>query len=369
MFQADLVAAFGAVAVSLCWSLAVVLFRAGLPGSVSRRLSLLLTVEGVTLASSGVLDFFLAPEYRVGSGYVLWTQVSYVIHLLGDGGMLALYPLFLARVLDTPLVRPFANPNGRRAIVGTAAGLVLLTYTTPLTVGVVTLYVVMASLFAFALAASFHAWHRAPAGVERARAGTLALAFGLRDLCWGFSYAAGIRLVLAGAGNDPSAWPDVFYVVYTLGTFLAVPGIAYGILRTQLFDIDLRVRWTIKQSTLAAAFVATLYLVTEAAERLLSSGLGTVAGLLAAAALVFFLAPLQRFADRVAQTAMPNTRDTPAYIAFRKLQVYEAALVDASRDGGITDKERTLLNRLRTSLEISEADAVALERDFTNRSS
>jgi hypothetical protein len=29
--------------------------------------------------------------------------------------------------------------------------------------------------------------------------------------------------------------------------------IAYGILRMQLFDVDLRIRWTIKQSALAAA--------------------------------------------------------------------------------------------------------------------
>lgn len=38
--------------------------------------------------------------------------------------------------------------------------------------------------------------------------------------------------------------------LYVFGTFLAVPLIAYGILRTQLFDIDLRIRWTIKKSTL-----------------------------------------------------------------------------------------------------------------------
>jgi hypothetical protein len=200
--------------------------------------------------------------------------------------------------------------------------------------------------------------------MEKTRAGTLALAFGLRDVLWGLSYAFGIRLVLSGAAADPSAWPDAFYVVYTAGTFLAVPGIAHGILRTQLFDIDLRVKWTIKQSTLAGAFVAALYLITEGAERVLSSELGTVGGLLVAALLIFFLAPLQRFADRVAQAAMPRTRDTPEYVAFRKLQVYEAALVDASRDGGITEKERLLLDRLRESLEISPADATALERDL-----
>ncbi len=41
-----------------------------------------------------------------------------------------------------------------------------------------------------------------------------------------------------------------------------------------------------------------------------------------AAIVVFFLAPLQCFAERVASVAMPNTQNTPEYAAFRKLQVY-----------------------------------------------
>ena len=76
-------------------------------------------------------------------------------------------------------------------------------------------------------------------------------------------------------------------LVYALGTLLAVPLIAYGILRTQLFDIDLRIRWTIKQSTVAAVFVTVFYLVSEGADRLLESEFGTIAGLFASAVVVF----------------------------------------------------------------------------------
>ena len=107
-------------------------------------------------------------------------------------------------------------------------------------------------------------------------------------------------------------------------------------MRTHLFDIDLRIRWTIKQSTLAAAIVAIIYGLSEGASRVLSSELGNVAGLLAAALVVFFLAPLQRLAERVASAAMPNTRNSPEYAAFRKLQVYEAAVVEAQQGGGIS---------------------------------
>ena len=166
---------------------------------------------------------------------------------------------------------------------------------------------------------------------------------------------------MAEVSSDPM---DLIMLYYALGTLLAVPLIAYGILRAHLFDIDLRIRWTIKQSTLAAAVVAIIYALSEGASRLLSSELGSVAGLLAAALVVFFLAPLQRFADRVASAAMPNTQNTPEYAAHRKLQVYESAVAEALQGGGISEKERALLNRLRDTLGIAKADADALERDL-----
>jgi hypothetical protein len=45
------------------------------------------------------------------------------------------------------------------------------------------------------------------------------------------------------------------------------------------------------------------------------------------------------------------------YEAFRKMQVYESALAEAQHEGGISDRERALLVRLRDSLGISETDA------------
>ena len=88
----------------------------------------------------------------------------------------------------------------------------------------------------------------------------------------------------------------------------------------------------------------------------------------AAAVVIFFLAPLQRFAERVASSAMPNTENTPEYATFRKMQVYETAVDEARHGGGISAKERVLLNRLRESLGISEHDAAAIERELETRS-
>ena len=77
--------------------------------------------------------------------------------------------------------------------------------------------------------------------------------------------------------------------------------------------------------------------------------------------MVFLLAPRQRFAERVATVAMPNTENTPEYAAFRKMQVYESAVSEALQEGGISQKERALLIHLRDSLGISETDAEAIE--------
>ncbi len=99
----------------------------------------------------------------------------------------------------------------------------------------------------------------------------------------------------------------------------------------------------------------------------MSAELGNWAGLLAAAVIVFFLTPLQRFAENVATAAMPNTRNTPEYTMFRKMQVYEEAVSEAHYEGGISDKERALLTRLRDSLGISESDAMAIEADIVVR--
>lgn len=168
--------------------------------------------------------------------------------------------------------------------------------TTPMKFGASLLYLVLGLVFWFALAASIHAWYRAD-GPARTRARSFAIAFGVRDVCWGFVYINVIWQVWTGTMAEvPDDSTDPTYLIYALGTLFAVPLIAYGILRTHLFDIDLRIRWTIKQSTLATAIVTIVYLISEGADRFLSSELGNIAGLLAAAVVVFFLAPLQRFA-------------------------------------------------------------------------
>lgn len=367
MFQASPVGFLALIAVAMCWSLAVVLYRVGAPDSVARKLALLLVVEGVTLVTSGYIDLMLTPAIHGHRFYPAWFHGQFAVHTLGDCSMLALYPPFLAAALKTRLTQPLADGRFRLGITGASILLYVAVMSTPMKFGASVLYVALALLFWFALVAAIQAYLLA-SGDARTRAGSFAVAFGLRDICWGVVYGNVVWQIWAGTMAEvPADSSDPTYLIYALGTLLAVPLIAYGILRTHLFDIDLRIRWTIRQSTLAAVVVSLVYVLSEGANRLLSSELGNLAGLLAAAVVVFFLAPLQRFAERVASTAMPNTQNTPEYAAFRKLQVYEAAVADALQDDGISHKERALLNRLRDTLGISPADAETIERDLLVR--
>ena len=364
MFQFNFVSLLAGFATLMCWSLAVILLRAGTGSMAARRLSLLLAIEGLTLISSGYIDLVLAAELKASAWYPAWFEWEFVVHTIGDCAMLALYPPFLAVALKTPLVRPLAGARVQWGLGIIALVLAMLTLNTPMKLGATLLYVSMSTVFTFALIASIHAWRQA-AAAARTRARSFALAFGVRDLLWGYVYANVAWQIWGNTmGYVPDNINDPVYLIYLMGTLLAVPLIAYGILRMQLFDIDLRIRWTIKQSTLAGAIVAILFLVTEAADRFLTAELGSLAGLVAAAIVVFFLAPLQRLAERVAAAAMPNTRNTPEYVAFRKMQVYESAVSEALEQGGISAKERNLLGHLRQSLGVSEADAEAIEREL-----
>jgi hypothetical protein len=360
----------GVSAVALCWSLAVVLFRVGPAGGVARRLAVLLGVEGVTLISAGFPEFVLGLSedfFFEQPGLVIPLDLA---HFLGDAGMVALYPPFLAAALGTALTRPFGKTAVRIpiAVVAVAMAIAATVANAVWNSSAVAsiLYVMVTLMFLFALAASLNAWNTATPGVARTRAGLFAAAFGIRDVCWCFAYAASFWTLLADMGYEFAIfwW---YKAIYALGTLLAVPLIAYGILRAHLFDIDLRIRWTIKQSTLAALVVAIIFLISEGASTFLSAELGPVAGLFAAAVVMFFLTPLQHFAERVAAAAMPKTENTPEYVAFRKMQVYEAALIDAAAEGGISSKERALLAHLRESLGIRAADAEAIERELETR--
>jgi hypothetical protein len=367
MFQAHPFGILALAAVAMSWALAAVLFRVSTPNSVARKLALLLLIEGMTLGSSDAPWFVLAFRVEFLEARPLLATARNIVHVIGDCAMLALYPAFLAVALRTGMTRVFLQRRTRAGLVVAAGLFGFLIFVESLQrVGVTLLFLGLVTTFGFAFVASIQAW-RAATGAARSRALAFALAFGFRDLCWGYNYAFALWEMWTDRIPLANGQVDLGYYLYVIGTLVAVPLIAYGILRTQLFDLDLRIRWTIKQSTIAGIFVALMFFISEGVSTFLSAELGSFAGLLAAAVVVFFLAPLQRFADRVASAAMPNTQHTPEYVAFRKMQVYEDALAEALHEDGISDRERALLVRLRDSLGIAQADAEAIERELQQR--
>ncbi|MFT5770218.1 MAG: hypothetical protein ACI9H8_002204 [Lysobacterales bacterium] len=377
MSQVALVGILGLVAIAACWALAVLLYRVGSTGSVSRNLALLLLIEGITLLSAEFPELTLS---LIGLDIDFWDSfwgqhpalifTASFVHYGGDAAMIALYPPFLAATLKTKLTRPFARKRIRLVVTGTSVALFLGAMASyaiwDSELGAMILYIAVMALFVFGLVASLQAWHAAKPGIERERARIFAIAFGIRDIGWGISYAVSSWIVWTGSSWWVSNLLLSTKIPYALGSLLAVPLIAYGILRTQLFDIDLKIRWSIKQTVLGVAVAIIMFLVSEVAERLLTGEVGNFQSFLIAAVVVIFLTPLQRFADRFASAAMPNTKDTPEYAMRRKKEVYQSAFSEAQYEGGVSDKERALLVVLRDSLGISVSDADTIEADLQN---
>lgn len=279
------------------------------------------------------------------------------------------YLAFLGAGLDTPLVRPLRRQGAFVAyglgavLVATALAfpsLVFGGYTSQRPFGDGPLASTSDALNllagAFSLVASIHARSRTLVGsAARRRANAYLAAF------------AGIDAVnvLVGASDlllaDYPEWLDVAYILVILGCMLLL---ARGILREQLFDIDLKLKAGLRRSFLGAAFLAVFFVVAQLVQAFSSALFGLVGGAVAAGLLLFALRPLERVAATLADAAMPRVEPTPSYVAFKKLEVYQAALEGALQgDRQLTERERGTLDRLRHTLGIHPDDAAAMERD------
>ncbi len=324
-----------------------------------------------------ILTSVAGPPLWVGSEQILGVLMK--VHVVNDWLLIAAYLPALAVAIDSPLLRPFRRAPGvlipvvigvAGAVLATARpDLFLLGFThdapsrfgTPHAAVIGGLWTVAWSLltlsYTYGFIATIVAWRRAETPLARRRAGVFSWAFGTRDLFWG-----GCFLCVSLFINEASI--EVLYPVIQLAAwalFAYVLLTAYGIATVHLFDIELRLKWTLQRGTVAAAFIAVFFVVSEGAATVLSGSLGTLAGLLVTGLLVFALVPLQRSAERLAEAALPSVQDTPEYRTFRKHQIYGEAVVEARRDGALTPAGRVALNQLRASLDLSESEVSGLE--------
>ena len=139
--------------------------------------------------------------------------------------------------------------------------------------------------------------------------------------------------------------------------------IAWGILRYQVLDFDVKLRWGLERSTLASIFIAVFFLISEGAQEIFGAAASNAwVGIIAAAALTFFIAPLQRLAERVGARALPDARPAASLLDVEVRDLYEQRLRAAWGDGALTRDERVLLEHLRERLRIPVEEAATLER-------
>ncbi|HVL88479.1 MAG TPA: hypothetical protein VM681_10830 [Candidatus Thermoplasmatota archaeon] len=135
--------------------------------------------------------------------------------------------------------------------------------------------------------------------------------------------------------------------------------LAYAILRHQLLGIDVTLRWGLGKTTAAAIFITVFFLVSEAAQVLFREEGNEYFGILAAGLLVFAIAPLMQFADRVAQAAVPIGAADPRP---SREEAYRRAVRLALR-GGITREEELSLAMLARELGIDAHRALTLRHE------
>lgn len=361
-------AGVGYALIIVAWSVGVFLVCVRNPTRQTRTLASLLIAEGFVGAGGSALIWSTPSATDAWA----WQITGMVAALLAA----ALYLAFLSTI-PTPLTRPLRDPRVRGAVLAATVGLCAFLVLhpdllvrgmfrvwwdawEPLPGDLWTLVWTSTSFVSiFGFLAAWDARRRTADGTEARRRATFYLAaFGVRDIAWAVGYLTS-PLWFHKAG----VFSDVFILVAIPGASLAFSLLlAYGVLRAQLFDIDLRIKWTLRRGALATAFVAAFFVATAIAEQYLQE-YGKLIGGAAVGFLLFALRPIERAADRFANAAMPGVQDSEEYRLVRKRAVYRAAIEGALEDGAITDKERAVLARLADELGIGATEALAVERE------
>ena len=272
----------GLTAALVAWAAAAILLRTRPDRSLNRRLAAVLFLEGLWM-SSGV--FWLVED----------RELFLFIAGVGVAGMAAIpfqYLAFLGVALRTPLV---AIGRSRTAFIllGLASGgaaLAVLVYPEAFIgelyrpdwatwnfqfrpAGAVAAQILgLASLFG--LVASLHSYRRArPGTAARSQAKWFAIAFGVRDLfnaAWWLLYPVVRPIPFWGdfISNQGGAYFTIVYILL----------LAYGVLRFQLFDLDLKLKLAIRRGTVGAVFAAAFFIGSELLERVVPVE-GTLLGL------------------------------------------------------------------------------------------
>ncbi|HUK36066.1 MAG TPA: hypothetical protein VLV86_19250, partial [Vicinamibacterales bacterium] len=216
----------------------------------------------------------------------------------------------------------------------------------------------------FSLVVAISGYRHATLGtMARDRARRYAIAFGFNDALTMIVTTIVPGVYGATHGGDLHPIEFVFVWAIPIVETIWVLLMTYGILRTQLFDIDLHLATGVRRGAIAAVVLFAFFAAAEIAKTVVSQDFGYIVGAFAAAALLLIHKPVERFAAGLSSTVLPGVTGSPAYLSFRKLEVYADALEAAYEDGRISKKDRVILNRLCAKLEVDPEDATRVEHD------
>ncbi|MGQ0536670.1 MAG: hypothetical protein ACT4PT_11435, partial [Methanobacteriota archaeon] len=339
----------------------------------------------------------------LGPGYGLaglatepaWAASAFLLTALGIAVVPWVYLAFLGHALDVRITRPFRT---RAAAVVLAVAAAVAAATVLVAPGRYLLRVVpdpgegaefdfvqgpwaayewvpFAFVAAYGLVASIVAFvGTRPGTLARRRTGAFVAAFGIRDGWLVLATFVLYPLIFGiGSGSDPGLDPTirtafqdraatiVFYGGNLVAFTLYFGVVAYGMVRSQLLDVDVKIRWTVQQSTIAAAFIAVFFIAAQLAQNYLTESLGWAVGGIMAGLLLFAIAPIQRIAERVAHVAVPDAKATREMTEDERADVYLEAARLAWADGAMSRDERALLDGLRAKLGLSPDATARLE--------
>lgn len=341
----------------------------------TRWLAALLVVEAVAQVTVAI-PFFAPSERQL--------QVTlYIGHVIAAIVEPAIYLGILAS-LDSFLQRPLRNVWVWRGIALVTLGELALFALRPgwfyyglpdmyaathgghVEVGVFVLYALVSLTGLLAIAASIHAYRRSKAGsLPRSRAVAFLTAFGTRDglftillLAYPYVYVTDLFFTFP--------FQVVYYVVAPLVTAGFGALVAYGILKTQLFDIDLRVKQGLRRGLVAATLLLLVLTAIYVAKSFVDRQFGIVAGAAGTSLIILLLPGIRKASEKATNALMPGVNNSPEYVAYRKLEVYRLA-VETARESGDLEKSRHLLALLQAELHIRPDDAQAVEEDALRR--
>jgi hypothetical protein len=347
----------GVTAGVLLFSMAWFVYMASPRRLQNRLLSAILAMVGIAAATSFGLAYLTDDPNRA----LAWAHVGVVFNV----SYYLLYPAFLS-TLPTPLARPLVPLRPFLYALSAIVPWFTVTDTRWLFGGITPVayapyeavpgpafgFLAVYSLFLgfLGLVLAISSCRRAPRGsLLRDRARAYLAAFVVVD---GMLIAIAVFLIvvqLVGGIGALLRFGEFINLSQTLAIVAFAFLLAYGMLTTQLFDLQLRLKKGAGRTAVIALIAVTFFVVSQTAEALLPVD-GFLPGLVGAGILALAFMPLQRAAIRILDRMFPAIRETPAYVRRRKEAIYAAAFEELARDGRISEEDRIQLENLKARL-------------------